>query len=209
MEQLFYGSVLLVILGGLWLLVAAFRTGFWWGIGCVVFAPVQLVFVVRHWAAARLSVGIQTVGALLMLLAVIQGGPALQHELGRSFAGLLKQTAPELYGQWQAIEAIEAIPVADEQARYEAMDELMHQYEPDKWQRLHASNAVRVAAHDREAAINAAREQPVPAATPAAEASTIYKCKDAQGHISYTEQPCPEAGAQLKTLPVLNTQPGQ
>src|SRR5581483_4186947 len=53
-------------------LIAAFREGFWWGIGSLFLWPVQLFFVVTHWAetkkgflASVCGVGLIVVGALL------------------------------------------------------------------------------------------------------------------------------------------------
>jgi len=41
-------GVLLTLLGNLWIVVLAFRTGLRWGLGCLCFPPVGLVYCALH-----------------------------------------------------------------------------------------------------------------------------------------------------------------
>jgi outer membrane biosynthesis protein TonB len=52
---LFVGGVLVSLAASIAFLVAAFRVGVWWGLGCIFVAPVSLVFLVMHWRIARRS----------------------------------------------------------------------------------------------------------------------------------------------------------
>src|SRR5687767_3678468 len=64
-EQLLFYVVLagfaLAVFGAMWLLVVAFRTRIWWGLGMLLVLP-ALVFVPSHWRRARLP-------AMLILIA--------------------------------------------------------------------------------------------------------------------------------------------
>jgi hypothetical protein len=66
------GSVFMLV-GTLWWTVAAFRRGFWWGLGCVLFLiPVGLVFAVLDWRLARWGVGLTILGTALMLPGLVE-----------------------------------------------------------------------------------------------------------------------------------------
>ncbi len=65
-----YTGVVVFILGGLVLLVAAFRTSFLWGLGCLIFAPLSLVYLFVHWRSAKFPFIVQVFGVFLFLLAV-------------------------------------------------------------------------------------------------------------------------------------------
>lgn len=70
---LFVVGALVAIVGGIMVLIAAFREGVWWGVGSLLLWPVQLFFVVTHWAETKkgfltsvCGLGLIVVGALLM-----------------------------------------------------------------------------------------------------------------------------------------------
>ncbi|HLJ75284.1 MAG TPA: hypothetical protein VKU62_11910 [Thermoanaerobaculia bacterium] len=69
---LFVVGALLALAGAIMVLIAAFREGFWWGVGSFLLWPVQLIFVVTHWAETKkgfltsvCGVGILIAGVLL------------------------------------------------------------------------------------------------------------------------------------------------
>ncbi|ONM42764.1 hypothetical protein BXT89_16275 [Halopseudomonas pachastrellae] len=49
MEYLFYIGITLFVIGFIWFYVLAFAQSILWGIGCVLFFPVCLVFLVLDW----------------------------------------------------------------------------------------------------------------------------------------------------------------
>lgn len=65
---------LLVVLGGIGTLIAAFRTSVWWGLGCLLIAPVSLVFLIVHWNVAKNPFFVQLAGGGLLLAVAVMGG---------------------------------------------------------------------------------------------------------------------------------------
>ena len=49
-------------------LIAAFTTGLWWGLGCLLLWPVSLLFLVVHWDVAKNPFFLQVVGLVLILI---------------------------------------------------------------------------------------------------------------------------------------------
>ena len=50
---LLIGGMLVALVASIGYLVAAFRVGVWWGVGCLFVAPVSLLFLILHWNVAR------------------------------------------------------------------------------------------------------------------------------------------------------------
>ena len=53
MEALEWIGFVVMLLGGIGILIAAFSTGIWWGLGCLFLWPVSLLFLFLHWDVAR------------------------------------------------------------------------------------------------------------------------------------------------------------
>jgi len=53
----------LVLVGDIFMLVAAFRTTVWWGLGCLFVPLVQLFYLYTHWRAAKGPFFLQMLGA--------------------------------------------------------------------------------------------------------------------------------------------------
>lgn len=68
-------GLVIFILGGIGLLIAAFRTSIFWGIGCIVFAPVALVFTLLHWADAKNPFLLQVFGFVILLISTYVSQP--------------------------------------------------------------------------------------------------------------------------------------
>ena len=60
---------ILSIVGGIWLLVVAFQTSVWWGLGSLLLPFVSLIFVIMHWQVAKKPFLISVVGTVLLLFA--------------------------------------------------------------------------------------------------------------------------------------------
>lgn len=57
-----------MFIGGIGTLVAAFTTGLWWGLGCLLLWPVSLLFLVVHWDMAKNPFFLQVVGLVTILI---------------------------------------------------------------------------------------------------------------------------------------------
>ena len=66
MEVLSIIGLIVFVMGGFGLLIAAFKTNILWGVGVIVFAPAALVFTVLHWSEARNPFLLQLFGLLMM-----------------------------------------------------------------------------------------------------------------------------------------------
>lgn len=61
-------GLVVCVIGGIGTLIAAFTTSVWWGVGCLLFSPLSLLFLVLHWDVARNPFLLQMAGLGLMLL---------------------------------------------------------------------------------------------------------------------------------------------
>ena len=74
------GSVIAFI-GGILFLIAAFRESIIWGLLCLCFSPVSLVFLILHWQQAKKPFFVELVGFGLCMLAMLiapDGGAQLR-----------------------------------------------------------------------------------------------------------------------------------
>jgi uncharacterized membrane protein len=60
---------ILSIVGGIWLLVVAFQTSVWWGLGSLLVPFVSLIFVIMHWQVSKKPFLISLAGTVLVLFA--------------------------------------------------------------------------------------------------------------------------------------------
>ena len=68
MEALSIIGLILFILGGLGLLIAAFKTHIMWGIGIIIVAPAAVVFTVLHWGVAKNPFLLQLLGFVIIFI---------------------------------------------------------------------------------------------------------------------------------------------
>lgn len=68
MEALQWIGIVVVIIGVIGTLIAAFSTSVWWGLGCLLFSPVSLLFLILHWDVAKNPFFLQLAGVVLMVL---------------------------------------------------------------------------------------------------------------------------------------------
>lgn len=66
MEALLYVGLGIFIIGGVGTLIAAFKTSILWGIGCLLIAPVSLLFLIMHWDNAKNPFFLQLIGFGIM-----------------------------------------------------------------------------------------------------------------------------------------------
>ena len=65
---LIYIGLAVFIIGGLGLLIAAFKESILWGLGCLLLAPISLVFLILHWDKAKNPFLLQLVGVAIIFL---------------------------------------------------------------------------------------------------------------------------------------------
>ena len=65
---------IVMAVGGIWILIEAFKESALWGIGCILFNPVSLIFVIMHWDVAKKPFFINLAGIAIMILGAILGG---------------------------------------------------------------------------------------------------------------------------------------
>ena len=61
-------GIALVFIGGIGLLISAFKESIWWGLGCLLFSPVALVFLILHWHNAKKPFFLQLAGVAVLFL---------------------------------------------------------------------------------------------------------------------------------------------
>ncbi len=61
-------GMVMVFVGGIWLLVEAFKESLLWGFGCLIISPIALVFIVMHWSVSKIPFFIQIAGFALMFI---------------------------------------------------------------------------------------------------------------------------------------------
>ncbi len=66
MQALIYLGFILIFIGGIGTLIAAFRTGILWGLGCLFIAPVSLIFLAVHWDVAKNPFFLQLIGLFII-----------------------------------------------------------------------------------------------------------------------------------------------
>lgn len=66
---LFYFGFLILVIASIGFLIAAFKESIWWGLGCLLFSPVSLVFLIMHWDVAKNPFFLQLIGLAIMFSA--------------------------------------------------------------------------------------------------------------------------------------------
>ena len=62
-------GMILGAVGGIWLLVVAFKESVWWGLGSLFIPFVSLIFVIMHWQVSKKPFLISLAGTILLLVA--------------------------------------------------------------------------------------------------------------------------------------------
>lgn len=71
MTALFYLGGLVAFIGGIWLLVVAFKQSVWWGLGSLIIPFVGLVFAIMNWQIAKTPFLVYVGGIILCVLAAM------------------------------------------------------------------------------------------------------------------------------------------
>lgn len=73
MEILALIGIIIIIIGGLGLLIAAFRTSILWGIACLIISPVAIIYVILYWNEAKNPFLLQLSGVVILLISGSMG----------------------------------------------------------------------------------------------------------------------------------------
>ncbi len=73
-EIVFLAGIGVFIIGGIGLLIAAFRTSILWGLLVLLIAPVAVIYLILHWQDAKGAFKLQLVGGALLLAAAYMSG---------------------------------------------------------------------------------------------------------------------------------------
>jgi hypothetical protein len=74
-EIVFYVGLGIFVIGGIGLLIAAFRTSILWGLAVLFIAPVAIIYLILHWQDAKSPFKTQVFGFLIMaVFAYMSGG---------------------------------------------------------------------------------------------------------------------------------------
>ena len=60
-------GVILCLIGGIWLLVEAFKESVLWGLGSIFVPFVSLIFAIMHWSECKVPFLMNVVGFLLLI----------------------------------------------------------------------------------------------------------------------------------------------
>ncbi len=70
-----YGGGIISLIGGLWLLIAAFQQSILWGLA-VLFVPLaEFIFIIMHWDRAAWPFIVSLAGFAMSVIAVVIVGP--------------------------------------------------------------------------------------------------------------------------------------
>lgn len=73
-EIFFFIGLVIFIIGGIGFIIAAFKTTLIWGFGCLLIAPIQIIFLFFHWDSAKNPFKLQLMGGVIMIVsAFLQG----------------------------------------------------------------------------------------------------------------------------------------
>ncbi|WP_432698465.1 hypothetical protein ACQUQP_09025 [Marinobacterium sp. YM272] len=73
MDILVFVGVLIVVIGGIGFLIAAFRTSILWGLACLIISPVSIIYLILHWSEAKNPFFLQLAGLAIILIAGSMG----------------------------------------------------------------------------------------------------------------------------------------
>jgi len=74
LDMLIVLGMLLAFLGGIFLLVEAFKEHILWGIACLFLPPASLVFMLLHWRVAKKPALMELTGFAIVIYCLMAGG---------------------------------------------------------------------------------------------------------------------------------------
>lgn len=94
-EMVFYVGLGMFVIGGIGLLISAFRTSILWGAAVLFFAPAAIIYLIIHWQDAKGVFKIQLFGFLIMaVFSYMSGGLSFVTSVISNLSGV-KLSTPE------------------------------------------------------------------------------------------------------------------
>lgn len=72
---LFILGWVLAFLGSLWIITLGWQRNVYWGVICILFPVIQLVYVAAHWKESKEAFFLEVAGLALVILAALTGVP--------------------------------------------------------------------------------------------------------------------------------------
>lgn len=72
---MYYLGIALCVIGGLWIVINAFRKSIWWGLGSLIIPLVALVYAIMNFAENKIPLAIYVVGIILLVVGMPSGSP--------------------------------------------------------------------------------------------------------------------------------------
>jgi len=72
---LIYLGLIVVIIGSIGFLIAAFKNSILWGFGCLLLPPISIIFLILHWHEAKNPFFLQLIGIAMMFAGSFFLGP--------------------------------------------------------------------------------------------------------------------------------------
>jgi len=78
------GLILMIVggivgtVGGIWLIIVAFKESVWWGLGSIFVPFVSLIFAITHWAQAKVPFLITVGGLVVLIIGIFMGASSPQ-----------------------------------------------------------------------------------------------------------------------------------
>ena len=69
-------GVILALVGGIGILIAAFRESVVWGIGCLLLPIISIIFVIMHWEETKKPFLLKIAGIVLLVVGGAMSGPS-------------------------------------------------------------------------------------------------------------------------------------
>lgn len=74
---LYWIGIVLCVVGGLWIVVNAFKQSIWWGLGSLIIPLVGLVFAIMHFAENKIPLLLYVVGIVLLIAGGVFAGGSM------------------------------------------------------------------------------------------------------------------------------------
>lgn len=68
---LIVAGMIMVAIGGIWFIIAAFSESIWWGLGCLLLPIIPFVFLIVHWEVAAKPFWYQVLGGMLYVIGIL------------------------------------------------------------------------------------------------------------------------------------------
>ncbi|QXW25639.1 hypothetical protein KXJ74_15355 [Acinetobacter johnsonii] len=71
-----YLGFAVILIGAIGFLIAAFKNSILWGLGCLLFSPISIIFLILYWQDAKNPFFLQLIGILIVFLGSMFISPA-------------------------------------------------------------------------------------------------------------------------------------